>query len=681
MFPEALKFNGLLRNHLRALEKARGTPATLRQILKMPEGAPVKKARGKSLMSPAPFAMLAHPFAETLDEWTRGVPVECGENWTRESIEVALARGAHPTAHLADAIALVYKDVAYQIKAGFTQVVLWDDIKDNLPEQFKLSPVAVIPQAGRRGRIILDLSFPVRRSPEKNNKKGKRRMGAVMQKSVNDTTAPLAPNIPVKELGRVLPRLFEFMYSTPAEEEIRFSKIDLSDGFWRMIVQDHQKWNFCYVMPDPPGAPIRIVVPSALQMGWCESPAYFCAATETARDIIEWLMTTDIKLPAHPMEKFLTPDDSEPRKQTTGLDSMYHCIQVFVDDFVLALVQTPDEALIPQLSRAALIGIHSIFPPPELSGHTGGKDPVSEKKLAKGDARFTVEKVVLGFLLNGRDRTIRLPQEKADKIQLELKKVLRKTKCQLRRFQSIVGKLRHAALILPAAKGLFTPINTALRGNPSMVGLGAKSDVRQALIDLGAIIESLTTRPTHVSEIVSADPEIIGFCDASGAGAGGVWFDAQCNPVVWRMAFPADITKEIASAKNPKGRITNSDLELAALVLHHLVLEQVTPLKRKHVAAFSDNTPTVSWVTKMASHSSSPVAGRLLRGLAMRQRSPTCQATSMFSLTSRPDPSPPLNWPLGCPRQVIRSSLFASLTPSLCIQRQHRGSLSIRTRS
>eukprot|EP00957_Ditylum_brightwellii_P017829 1342560-Ditylum_brightwellii.AAC.1 len=62
------------------------------------------------------------------------------------------------------------------------------------------------------------------------------------------------------------------MAESPTKWPIYFSKIDLSNGYWRMFVPEDQRWNFCYIMPDPPGHPIRIVVPSALQMGWRELP-------------------------------------------------------------------------------------------------------------------------------------------------------------------------------------------------------------------------------------------------------------------------------------------------------------------------------------------------------------------------------------------------------------------------
>jgi hypothetical protein len=200
------------------------------------------------------------------------------------------------------------------------------------------------------------------------------------------------------------------MATTPEDQEIRLSKVDLWDRLWRLVVKPEQKWNFCYVMPDPTGSRVRIVVPSALQMGWAESPAYFFAATETGRDIVDLLLREKVQLPAHPLEKFLEPDDT-PKTAPKGQE--HTAVSVYVDDFILAVVENEDRSLIRRVSRAALHAIHSIFPPPERSGHVGGKDPVSKKKLEKGDARFEIEKEILGFLINGADHTVRLSSVKA----------------------------------------------------------------------------------------------------------------------------------------------------------------------------------------------------------------------------------------------------------------------------
>jgi hypothetical protein len=53
------------------------------------------------------------------------------------------------------------------------------------------------------------------------------------------------------------------------------------------------------------------------------------------------------------------------------------------------------------VARANLHSIHGIFPSPEVLHHRGGKDSISEKKLAKGDAQWKPTKVLLGIQMMG----------------------------------------------------------------------------------------------------------------------------------------------------------------------------------------------------------------------------------------------------------------------------------------
>ncbi len=92
------------------------------------------------------------------------------------------------------------------------------------------------------------------------------------------------------------------MHDTPEGLHILFSKLDISDGFWRLVVQEADSYNFGYVLPQHDGEPIQIVVPSAVQMGLIESPPLFCAVTELARDITQHLIDNRVCLPAHPLE-------------------------------------------------------------------------------------------------------------------------------------------------------------------------------------------------------------------------------------------------------------------------------------------------------------------------------------------------------------------------------------------
>jgi hypothetical protein len=120
--------------------------------------------------------------------------------------------------------------------------------------------------------------------------------------------------------------------------------------------------------------------------------------------------------------------------------------------------------------------------------------------------------------------------------------------------------------------------------------------------------------------LVSDWPDFVGIKDTSKHGVGGfiVGERQACTPTVFRMEWPADIKADIVSTANPKRRLTNSDLEMAGLLLLWLIMEDVCHLSPGcHVTLFSDNSPTVGWVTQMAAKRSL-VAAQLLRVLALR---------------------------------------------------------------
>ena len=89
---------------------------------------------------------------------------------------------------------------------------------------------------------------------------------------------------------------------------------------------------------------------------------------------------------------------------------------VFVNDFCLGAMENANGSLLQRISRAAIHSIHTTFPAPKVSGHTGGKDSISLKKLEKGDARWIPTKELLGYLVDGVHRTVQLPQAKSDGI-------------------------------------------------------------------------------------------------------------------------------------------------------------------------------------------------------------------------------------------------------------------------
>ena len=134
------------------------------------------------------------------------------------------------------------------------------------------------------------------------------------------------------------------------------------------------------------------------------------------------------------------------------------------------------------------------------------------------------------------------------------------------------------------------------------------------------LLREATLNPTPCRELVMGEPDFIGIKDASIHGVGGVIIGhiRKCKPTVFRMEWPPDIEQAVLWTNSKQGgHLTNSDLEMAGLLMLWLVMEDVCPTtNRAHIALFSDNSPTVHWVKRLtAKHSA--IAMQLVRALAL----------------------------------------------------------------
>ena len=288
-------------------------------------------------------------------------------------------------------------------------------------------------------------------------------------------------------------------------------------------------------------------------------------------------------------------------------------LEVFVDDFIAATNNTK-EAHLQHFTKAILHGIHSVFPPPEITQHPG-EDPISQKKMMQGDGTWCTTKEILGWIVDGAAFTIQLPPSKCEKITKLIKKVKKMKACSLQTYQEVAGKLQHASFAIPGGKDLLSPVHAALHGNPPFITI--TPILKQALHDWRAVVQYLAKHPTPVSLLVPQYPNYLQYTVACRIGAGGViclGLD-ETKYIVWKFQWPTKITNLF-----DKGTLTINDLELAGLVLGWLVLEYITPdLAYKHVGSFCDNTSAVAWAQKGHTTTSIPAA-RLLRFLSIRQR-------------------------------------------------------------
>ena len=101
-------------------------------------------------------------------------------------------------------------------------------------------------------------------------------------------------------------------------------------------------------------------------------------------------------------------------------------LEVFCDSFI-HISQTSEPAQLLHLSRAILHEIHSMFPPPQVSGYNG-KDPISKKKLDSGEGQWAARKEVLGCMVYGATWCIKLEWDRKIMIDAELQNIVCMTK-------------------------------------------------------------------------------------------------------------------------------------------------------------------------------------------------------------------------------------------------------------
>ena len=99
----------------------------------------------------------------------------------------------------------------------------WGDIEQNPLSNLTISPLAMIPHNSRKYRAILDLSFSLK-------------VERLDLPSVNKATMETLPDEALDQVGTVTPHIIKALAKALLfEYPIHFSKLDIKDGFWRMM--------------------------------------------------------------------------------------------------------------------------------------------------------------------------------------------------------------------------------------------------------------------------------------------------------------------------------------------------------------------------------------------------------------------------------------------------------------
>ena len=398
-----------------------------------------------------------------------------------------------------------------------------------------------------------------------------------------------------------------------------------------------------------------MALPLVLPMGWKNSPPIFTTATETVADLTNQRLQSLQPAPPHhldrlaksipsPVPDYQLPLPAQQHQQPTHqlstpalapppsrdpsiplVEQPVAYVDVFVDDF-LGLAQGKTNRQ--RVRRTLLHAIDEVFRPLDKDDFPSRQEPVSIKKLRKGDTSWGTIKLALGWVINTTTATIHLPTHRLERLADILNSIPRDQKrISLKKWHRVLGELRSMSIALPGSRHLFSHLQHALTHRTG-TRISLKKGVHQALIDFRWLLNDIASRPTRIAELVPMLSSAEGHHDASGMGAGGVWFPSpnlqprqgfQRQPLLWRLKWPQDIIDSIVTEDNPNGTITNSDLELAGGLLHLDAISQAFDVRERTLLSKTDNLATLFWQRK-GSSTTDQAPAYLLRLFGIHQR-------------------------------------------------------------
>ena len=177
------------------------------------------------------------------------------------------------------------------------------------------------------------------------------------------------------------------------------------------------------------------------------------------------------------------------------------------------------------------------------------------------------------------------------------------------------------SIAIPGCTGLFSILQEAFRHeDESRKCIRLSATLHGFLENFRWLVHNLVSPLAKL--IPDREPTTDSACDAAAAGMGGVHFiptDDTEIQILWRQRFPDWVHTHLSSFKNPKGLITNSDLELAGSIAQNGILAQLADAREKTTHNSYDNIATVFWQREGATTTIRPAAF-LLRLQALHQR-------------------------------------------------------------
>jgi Reverse transcriptase (RNA-dependent DNA polymerase). len=389
----------------------------------------VQARRHRKDLATLPFD---HPVKRLLKHYREhGVPVKVSTcPWTKEQLNHAMTRGAHKSCQ--EHLGFLSEEFVDMIQKGRWTILPYSVVKDL--SNLRLSPPGVVPQRDRRPRwIVVDYSFY----------------------GINQETLPLIAE-DAMQFGHALARILRhILLADPQHGPVYLLKLDIADGFYRIDLCPEDIPRLGVVFPGPPGTEPLVALPLVLPMGWKNSPPAFCTATETVADLANNAIRSQACAAFHPLghraaqfdqigsahrptdEEPCQPDPSLPRPAPPTAE-----VDVYVDDFIGIAQGSPKR--LDNVRNHLLHQVDKVFRPNDQED-TIRAEPVSLKKLDKGDASWKTQHTILGWEVDTLAKTIALPPHRIARLQ-EILDAIPRTQRRIGVRQHCSGKGKAAPL-------------------------------------------------------------------------------------------------------------------------------------------------------------------------------------------------------------------------------------------
>ena len=373
--------------------------------------------------------------------------------WTVEQKDAAVARGPHPSA--VEYTDFLRGEMLEMCRRRQWIVLPYSSVRHR--RGVRISPPGVIPQRERRPRTIVDYTWS----------------------GVNPDTIKLAPQ-QAMQFGRAFWRiLYAIYFADPRWGPVHLLKADVSDGFYQVWLALMDILKLGLILPGGDASDPDIAFPLSLPMGWVESPPAFCSVTETGADLANAAIRAGADPPPHRHDTVadtptvLDRPPSRPvptRRRQRPIPRPFPrgpvgSVDVYVDDFIGIVQGGPRRRR--RIRRILFHAIDEVLRPNDAADAAAAvprKDPISVKKLLKGDGAWETVKVVLGWLIDTVAGTVELPPHRIDRLHELLAEYPRsRRRAGIRPWHKLLGELRSMVLGIPGCRGCFSILQAALQ--------------------------------------------------------------------------------------------------------------------------------------------------------------------------------------------------------------------------